>query len=310
VVLKKMLGRFGMGGPTVDTVLSNPNTRPGLALDGRVEITGGDHAVDIEHVALGLVSRVESEHGGMAHEGVVEFHRVPVAGAFRLDAGERRSLPFSLPVPWETPITDVYGQRLRGMTMGVRTELAIARAVDKGDLDAVSVHPLPAQEAILAAFDRLGFQFRRADLEHGAIRGVRQTLPFYQEIEFYPPARYAGRINEVELTFVANPHTVEVVLEFDRRGFGGDAIGRFTVEHAAVDATDWAAVVDGWLREASERYLGLGGHHGRHKGHGRGPGAGAVVAGAAGGLIGGMLIGEALEDAFEVDGGDFGDFGE
>ncbi len=32
VVFKKMLGAFGVGGPSVDTVLSNPSTRPGLML--------------------------------------------------------------------------------------------------------------------------------------------------------------------------------------------------------------------------------------------------------------------------------------
>ena len=31
VVFKKLLGAFGVGGPSVDTVLSNPNTRPGLS---------------------------------------------------------------------------------------------------------------------------------------------------------------------------------------------------------------------------------------------------------------------------------------
>jgi sporulation-control protein len=326
VVFKKMLRKFGVGGPTVDTVLTNPNTRPGLALEGRVEIVGGDHAVDLEHVALGLVTRVEMESGDLERDATVEFHRLPVAGAFRLDAGERRSLPFSLPVPWETPITDVYGQRLHGMTMGVRTELAVARAVDKGDLDLINVHPLPAQERILDAFARLGFRFKHADLERGMIRGVRQTLPFYQEIEFYPPQQYAGRITEVELTFVASPHGVEVILEFDKRGGlftgGHDAFGQFTVDHASVESTDWAAVVDGWMRQASERYGTFlssrggypGGHggypgaHGAYHGHrrhrGGGFGAGGMVAGVAGGMIGGMLLGEAMEEGFEAfDGG-------
>ena len=97
--------------------------------------------------------------------------------------------------------------------------------MDKGDLDAVNVHPLPAQERILEAFGRLGFRFKGADLERGHLRGVHQTLPFYQEIEFYPAPQYASAINEVEVTFVANPHGVDVVLEFDKRG------GLFTVGH-------------------------------------------------------------------------------
>jgi sporulation-control protein len=222
-----------------------------------VRIAGGDHDVTIEGIVLGLVTRVESEHG----DNLIEFHRLPVSGPFQLRAGENRDLPFSFPMPWETPITDVYGQRLHGMTMGLRTELAVAKAVDKGDLDQVAVHPLPAQERILDAFARLGFRFKSADLEHGAIYGVRTTLPFYQEIEFYPPPQYAGAINEVEVTFIADPQGVEVVLEFDKRGgflaAGHDSYGRFRVSHADVDSTDWAAVVEQWVSEAAGRYQGL-----------------------------------------------------
>jgi sporulation-control protein len=315
MVFKKLLGAFGVGGPSVDTVLSNSNTRPGLTLDGQIHILGGDHDVKIDQVALGLVTRVEVESGDANYDSTVEFHRIPVAGAFPLAKGERKEIPFSFPVPWETPVTDVYGQRLRGMTMGLRTELAVARAVDKGDLDPVQVHPLPAQERILDAFNRLGFRFKGADLERGRIYGVNQQLPFYQEIEFFPPPQYAGGINEVELTFVADPQGVEVILEFDKRGGflsgGHDAYGRFRVDHATVDQTDWATVVEGWVRSASDRYSSLRASHGFHGGHrGRGGmGAGAVIAGAGAGILGGMVLGEAMEDVFEG-GDDFGDFGE
>ena len=253
MVFKKMMRAFGVGGPSVDTVLANPNTRPGLALDGQVRILGGDHDAAIEQVVLGLVTRVEHEHG----DGFVEFHRVPVAGGFQLRAGEQRDLPFSFPVPWDTPITDVYGQRLRGMTMGLRTELAVAKAVDKGDLDEVAVHPLPAQERILDAFAQLGFRFAKADLEHGGTYGVRQQLPFYQEIEFYPPSQYASGINQLELTFIPTPHVLQVVLEIDKRGGlfteGHDAFGRFDVDYATADHTDWAGQLDNWLRQSAQR---------------------------------------------------------
>lgn len=317
MVFKKMMRAFGAGGPTVDTVLANPDTRPGLPLDGQVRIAGGDHDVTVEHIALGLVTGTE--------HGLVEFHRLPVAGGFRLAAGERRDLPFQFPMPWETPVTHMYGRRLGGMTMGLRTELAIAKAVDKGDLDEVAVHPLPVQERILEAFDRSGFRFVKADLEHGRLYGVHQTLPFYQEIEFYPAPQYAGAINEVEVTFVADPEGVEVVLEFDKRGGflaeGHDAYGRFRIGHHEAETTDWMSLVDGWVREAAGRYQGLrqgfggaghgfaGGHgYGGHGygGHGRGMGAGgAMAAGVAGGLVGGMILGEVAEEAFEDDGGDF-----
>jgi sporulation-control protein len=321
LVFKKLLGAFGVGGPSVDTVLTNPNTRPGLALDGRVHVIGGTNDVTIDQVVLGLVTRVEMESGDSEYNAMVEFHRLAVAGSFALRAGERQEIPFSFPVPWETPVTDVYGQRLHGMTMGLRTELAVAKAVDKGDLDAVQVHPLPVQERILAAFSQLGFRFKRADLERGHISGLHQTLPFYQEIEFWPAPQYAGSINEVELTFVADPHGVNVILEFDKRGGfftgGQDSFGRYRVEHSAVDQTDWTAVVDGWVRQAVSGYSnfrashsggyghapGYGGHGGHGRGHGGG-GLGGAALGLGAGLLGGMALGEVFGG--DDDGGDDG----
>lgn len=141
--------------------------------------------------------------------------------------------------------------------MGLRTELEVARAVDKGDLDPVAVHPLPAHERLLEALLRLGFRFARADVERGHIYGVRQSLPFYQEIEFHPAPQYARAINQLELTFVTEPQQTQVVLEIDKRGGilteGRDAFGRFTVDHATLDRTDWAAQLDGWLRQSIQR---------------------------------------------------------
>ncbi|MFC7545896.1 sporulation protein [Plantactinospora sp. GCM10030261] len=326
MVFKKMLSAFGVGGPSVDTVLDNPNTRPGLALTGQVRIKGGSQSVDLDGVTLSLVTRVEVEGHDTEYDAMVEFHRLPVAGRMQLAAEQDLAIPFQFPVPWETPITDVYGQRLRGMTMGLRTELAVARAVDKGDLDHVAVHPLPIHERILEAFSRLGFQFKNADLERGRIANVRQTLPFYQEIEFFAAPQYAHSMREVELTFVTNESGVDIVLEADKRGGflrpGHDSYGRYSVPHADTDRVDWTQQLDGWLNQlaSSRGGHGFGGHpgyppaqHGYGHGHGRGGGMGAMGGMVAGGLLGvagGMVAGEMIEDAFDGDGGDFGDFGE
>lgn len=257
MVFKKFLQSLGVGGPSVETVLSNPNCRPGDCLEGQIHVVGGDHPVDIEYVALGLVTRVEVESGDSEYDTTQEFHRQRATGAFRLDSGQRYDIPFRFAVPWETPVTEVYGQHLHGMTMGLRTELEVARAVDKGDLDPVAVHPLPAQERILDALLRLGFRFSRADVERGHIYGMRQTLPFYQEIEFYPAPQYARAINQLELTFIATPQQLQIILEIDKRGGllteGHDAFGRFTVDYAGAERTDWTAQLDGWLRQSIQR---------------------------------------------------------
>ncbi len=281
MVFKKMLSALGVGGPSVDTVLANPNVRPGETLTGQVNLLGGEAAADIEQIAIGLVTRVEVGE----HAGVMEFHRQVVSGPLQLAPKQPLSIPFQLPVPWETPVTAVYGQRLHGMTMGLRTELAIARAVDKGDLDEIYVHPLPVQERILEAFGQLGFRFKKADVERGMIHGVHQTLPFYQEVEFFAAPQYAQTVNEVELTFVTNPHGVDVVLECDKRGGfltpGQDVFGRYQVGHAEAERADWAQVVDGWLQETIGRFGALRAQAFGPQGYGA-PGYGAPGYGAPG----------------------------
>lgn len=257
MVFKRMMQALGVGGPSVETVLANPNTRPGGYLEGQVHVQGGDHPVDVEYLALGLVTRVEVESGDSEFNTTQEFQRHAITGRFNLAANARHDIPFRFEVPFETPITEVYGQHLHGMTMGLRTELEVARAVDKGDLDAVAVHPLPAQERILEALLKLGFRFIRADVEQGRKRGARQTLPFYQEIEFYPPPQYARGLNQLEVTFVATPQQLQVVLEVDKRGGllteGHDAVVPFVVDYASVDRTDWTGQLDSWLRQLAQR---------------------------------------------------------
>ncbi len=249
MVLKKMLSALGVGGPTVDTVLESANARPGETLRGQIHLVGGSADADIEYVSVGLVTRVEVETDDVEYDQKVEFHTVRATGRFSLAAGERRSIPFEMVVPFETPLTALYGQPLYGMTMGVRTELSVARAIDKSDLDPVAIHPLPAQEQILTAFSRLGFRYKNADLERGRIRGVHQQLPFYQEIEFLPPRHVRG-INEVEVTFLAGPTGMDVILEADKRGgmftAGRDSYARLQVDYATAADTDWAVPIGAW----------------------------------------------------------------
>jgi sporulation-control protein len=302
-----MLRAFGVGGPTVDTVLTNPNARPGELLTGEVRIAGGDHPADIDHVALSLVTRVEVESHDGEHNRNMEFGKVFVAQRVGVAPHQNLAIPFQYQVPLETPLNVVGGQQLHGMTLGLRTELAVRGAVDPGDVDPVAIHPLPSQERVLNAFVQLGFRFTRADNEAGRIHGVPQQLPFYQEIEFHPPHQFAGKISQVEVTFVADPHSLFVVLEADRRGgmfrSGGDSFGHFHLSHHDAMSADWAGIFHGWMDQVAGRRGSHGqGFHGGH--HGGGIGAGGLVAGAAAGVFGGMILGEALDeigDFFEGD---------
>ncbi|MCX5225356.1 sporulation protein [Streptomyces sp. NPDC006553] len=253
---KKLLASLGAGGATVETVLTEENVVPGGVVQGEVRIQGGSVDQQIEGLSVGLQARVEVEGGDQEHKQDIEFVKVRLGGAFEVKAGAVHVVPFGLEIPWETPVTSVSGQQLRGMNIGVTTELEIARAVDSGDLDPVNVHPLPAQQAILDAFLQLGFRFKSADMERGHIRGTRQKLPFYQEIEFFAPQQYRG-LNQVEVSFVADDREMDVVLEMDKKpglfGEGSDSFRAFKVGLNDFHTTDWAAYLNQWLAEVGGR---------------------------------------------------------
>jgi sporulation-control protein len=250
MAFKKLLASLGAGGADVETVLADVNVVPGGVVRGQVHIKGGSIDQQVEALSVGLQATVEVESGDSEFRQNIEFTKVQLGGALALAARAEHTVPFSMPIPYETPITAIGGQPIRGMNIGVRTELEIAKAVDSNDLDPVVVHPLPAQQAILDAFFGLGFRFKHADMERGQIRGTRQRLPFYQEMEFYAPSRYKG-VNEIELTFVADENAMDVILEMDKKpGLfteGSDSFRSFQVGLRDYQATDWAGYINQWL---------------------------------------------------------------
>ncbi|WIY01159.1 sporulation protein [Amycolatopsis mongoliensis] len=307
-MFNRMLSRFGIGGPSVDTVLDSPHAAPGQPITGQVHIRGGTADAEIGQVVLALVAHADADHG---YGGDTEFFRLVVQQELRVPAGQPVSIPFRLPLPWETPVTAVDGAALPGMRVGVRTDLLVEGAPDKGDLDPVLVGPLPSQNKVLDAFGVLGFTFRGAGVAPGHLPGVSGELGFHQELEFFAPAQYAGRVNQVTVTFVANPDELHVILDADKRG---DTPGHLRLAHEEAQNIDWAGPVSGWLAQVAERSPGYptfdgdpgyGGQQGYddHHGRRRGPGMGGMLAAGAAGVAGGMVLGGAAEEFFGDDEG-------
>ncbi|WP_283133497.1 sporulation protein [Rhizohabitans arisaemae] len=255
MIFRKLKAAFGAG-VDVDTVLQNAQVRPGDLLRGQVNFRSESTDYSVDAITLDLIAEVEVESGDSEYKTNYSFSRTTVASRFKLAAGSAQSIPFEIPVPWETPISAVNGQPLRGMKLGVKTELELAGSLDKGDLDPLFVNPLPAQERFMRATDQLGFGFKKADLEKGTLVGSQ--MPFFQEIEYYASREFRGSFNELEVTFIASPSAVDVILEVDKRGaFGGshDAYDRFTMGHQ--DQGDFAGALRNRLNALANKRKGL-----------------------------------------------------
>jgi copper(I)-binding protein len=84
-------------------------------------------------------------------------------------------VPFGLSVPWRCPITGIDGRPLGGMRVGLRTRIDVPGPVDPGDLDPVTVLPLPVRHSVLLAPDGLGFALRGADEERPRPQPARRA---------------------------------------------------------------------------------------------------------------------------------------
>lgn len=260
-MFQKVMASFGQGGATVDARLLDRNVRPGGTLHGEVILVGGQVDQEVESLAVTLLARVEQGEGGETVD--LPFQNVQLAGNELVRSGAQIKVPFEVQMPWETPVTTVFGKYLTGMAVGLQTNLNLARTVvDPQDVDAIPIEPLPAQHRILDALTRIGFQFRNANLVKNRIDGVDQQLPFFQEINFGASPAFANVFNEVAVSFLARPRDVQVVLDVQKKvrvlkggGLGARAqsrLGSFTVEYAALGRTNWEQQIEGWFREVAK----------------------------------------------------------
>jgi len=237
-VIKRLIRTFGGtgGGPTVQTELTVAQALPGSTLDGMVEVTGGAHRSQVGYIALVLCAKV--------HGSYVDFHRVDAVPGFTLNPGDHHTFAVTCHVPAETPPT------LEGTEIGLRTELEIAFAVDRSDLDQVHIIANPAQRHILDCMGSMGFEMVSSRLEKGILEGVPQSLPFYQEIEFLPGPAHQRQLRKLEVTFVNTEERLHVVVELDRKVTAlsdRDVFGHFAVNPANLDKYNWPALLESWL---------------------------------------------------------------
>lgn len=262
-MFQKVLATFGSGGAKIDARLLDRTVSPGRPLRGEVLLLGGEVDQEINGLSVKLLARVTLP--GERRPGVedLEFGTQQLAGSERIGPGQQVRIPFEVALPWETPISSVFGKPLNGMAVGLQTCLDIANSVtDPADVDGAAIEPLPAQKRILDAFSRIGFVFREAVLERGRIDGANQQLPFFQEIRFTPSPRFAPAFTSVAVTFLSSPSETQVVLEVTKRvrvsksgGFGGrgqEFLGLFKVDHAALDRVKWEPQLEGWLHEVAK----------------------------------------------------------
>lgn len=245
--IKKSLASVGIGSATVDAVLNADRTCPGEAITGVVHIQAGDTAQTIDSISVALLTQykrdVDDQDVYVAHV----LDQADVGEAFEVAPQEKQELPFTLPVPLETPLT--VGQT----QVWVQTTLAIPRSVDPQGRAELHIEPTNGLAAALDGFEQLGFTLRQADCEQN--RMLDRETPFVQQFEFVPGGEYAGRLTELEAIIALQPEGVEVWIEADLRtgGLAGMLLGEFDLnERFARAHIDLATLSQGSAAVACE----------------------------------------------------------
>lgn len=201
----KILASVGVGSATVDTRLHKAMYKPGEALTGEVSVMGGSVDQQVDDIYLDLMTQYKSDDVYLE----VSLVHYRLMQKFTAKARQATTLPFSVQLPWETPIT------MGNFPVWVRTGLAVA-GHDPKDRDGLIVEPLPVQSMLLQAMESLGLRLYKVDCEHS--RKLGGQFPFVQEFEFKPwGGSYNWHVDEVELVMKGSAQGIDVLLNVDRR---------------------------------------------------------------------------------------------
>lgn len=210
-MFKKMLASFGVGSASVETQLAAHAAMPGTAIQGTVFLRGGDVEQNIDSLDIVLNTTYVREGEDSSWTESCTLIRQPITSRFVLAPKTQQTIPFSLPIPWETPIT------IGHQTVTVNTDLNIAGGIDSTDNDYLQITPLPIVQRALDAVATLGFRPYKTECKY---HPRAHRYPFVQEFELRPSGHTAWRIEEIELVFTPGPHELDILLEVDRRGRG------------------------------------------------------------------------------------------
>jgi len=215
-MFKKLFAAVGVGNARVDTRLSTTALHPGQPFEGKVFIQGGAVAQYIDAIDIKLWTRAKSnsDQGGSNDICLAAWR---IDANFEVQPKEQREIPFRLQLHSEAPFTRL-PTRKNQSRVWLTTGLDIDMAVDPTDHDNLDIQSTQVLTHILATMDRLGFDFKKADVEQGYLSSsaFRSQSGCYQELEFLP--RRSSEfflLNEIELSLVCEEHRTHVFVELN-----------------------------------------------------------------------------------------------
>lgn len=214
-VFNKVLASIGIGSAKVDTKLEKNQYMLGETVSGKIEIQGGAVQQEIAEIYLTLHTNYKVEKDDHTYQKTATISHYLINQSFTILPNEKREVPFSFKLPYETPLT--YGKS----KVWIKTGMDIKNALDPKDEDYIDVIANPLIQNVLTTIQELGFQLREVECEETPFH-FHASSSYLQEFEFVPVrGEYRGKFKEVEFVFfVRNENDLELVIEMDRRSRG------------------------------------------------------------------------------------------
>ncbi|MCX4982625.1 sporulation protein [Streptomyces sp. NBC_00572] len=260
MVFKRLLGMGGIP-LEIDTLVQSEPALPGGLLRGEVVLRAPDRRVEVKSIYLKLVTDAPVAHKGDGDGYTGDTFDYPsVSGYFTLEKGEERRIPLRHRLKWETPLTEVKGQKL-GVHLGLHTEVDAEGIKAQTDDDLVHITALPLHEAVLDAFAAEGYALETSRIHNGTIPRTEYHVYRQQGLLLVDEQAGQDRPRELELHFHTNAVGCEIFLRKaalkERNWKSKPPARRYVAAHHEVGRVDFGEEVRRWIGEV----VLLGGSH-------------------------------------------------
>ncbi|MGW6866586.1 sporulation protein [Streptomyces sp. NPDC054901] len=264
-VFKRLLGSKGSGGTgiplEIDTVIPDEALRPGGLLRVEIVLRAPDRDVVVRTVNVKLVANTSPAVGKrdvVDTESGDTFAHFPVTSSFTVSKGQERRVPLRFRLRWESPVSEVRGEQLDGVRLGVYTFVEAGGISGRTDSDPLRIGATPLHEAVLDAFAAAGYSCRSAKIDDEYIpRTERQILYMRQSFRLVDTSAVTGpdRPQQLEVNFHTNAVGSEIYVRkaalHQKDWWMKPPVLRYVAAHHEAGHVDFEARVRQWIDEVA-----------------------------------------------------------
>jgi len=198
----------GTGNVKIGLHLLKAKVRQGDLVSGQVYVIGGEAEQKIDEVTISVMTTVSVNEGERKVMQDAEIQNYSLTNSFRLLPKEERTVPFSLKLSPETPMT------IHKVDVWMKTALKTERGKEVVDEHDIHVVGTEAAEKILTALHELDFPLKKAanirsDLTHSGV---------VQELEFFPSHKFERHFTILHLALISDSVGTTAYIKLVREG--------------------------------------------------------------------------------------------